>query len=306
MIVLSVTSTVSRVAGTPCLRSTSATNSGRSRSVSRRAETLTAIDRSWPRSCQPRRVMTACSMPQRLSRLIRPLFSASGMKTSGLTIAVPRVQPPAERLDGQDVPGAGADLRLEGQDELVVVDRRVQVAEQGQPLDRVAVDLGAVALDVTAVGLGPVERDVRSLEQRLERVGVLRRHRDADAGLHPEPHAVDDHGLAQAGEQVGGHQVRGGRSLDRGEQHRELVPAEPRHGDVVVGERRQPVRHLADHLVTDVVTHGVVDLLEVVEVDEHDRQRVSTRRPGPTPRWPARRSSSRLGRSVSESCMASY
>ena len=133
----------------------------------------------------------------------------------GVDDPVPRVQPPAEGLHGQDVPGAGADLRLEGQDELVVVDRRVQVAEQGQPLDRVAVDLGAVALDVTAVGLGPVERDVRSLEQRLERVGVLRRHRDADAGLHPEPHAVHDHGLAQAGEQVGSHQVRGGRALDR-------------------------------------------------------------------------------------------
>ena len=188
--------------------------------------------------------------------------------------AVPRVQPAAESLDREDVSGAGAHLRLEGEDELVVVDRAVQVTEQRQPLDGVAVDLGPVGLDLAAVGLGPVERDVRALEQRLERVGVLRGDRDADAGLDTEPHAVDDHRLAQPDGEVGRHLACALPAVDVGEQDGELVAAEPGHRDVLARDVGQPLGHLADHHVTDVVTHRVVDLLEVVQVDEHHRHRV--------------------------------
>ena len=244
MIVLSVTSTVSRVAGTPCRAAPPPTNPGRSRSLSRRAETLKAIEMSWPRSCQPRRVATACRCPSGESGLIRPLFSASGMNTSGLTTPWRGCSHRLSASTDRTSPGAGADLRLEGQHELLVVDRAVQVAEQRQPLDRVAVDLRAVALDLTAVGLGPVERDVRPLEQRLERVGVLRRHRDADAGLHAQPHAVDDDRLAQPA------RARSAAIVDArsapstlGEQHGELVAAEPGHRDVVAA--RSPVSRLA-------------------------------------------------------------
>jgi hypothetical protein len=44
--------------------------------------------------------------------------------------------------------------------------------------------------------------------------------------------------------------------------------------DVAPRDRGQPAGDLAQHLVTDVVTHGVVDLLEVVEVDQQHRERV--------------------------------
>ena len=37
----------------------------------------------------------------------------------------------------------------------------------------------------------------------------------------------------------------------------------------------EPVGDLADQLVADLVAEGVVDLLEVVEVDHHDRQRLA-------------------------------
>jgi hypothetical protein len=148
------------------------------------------------------------------------------MNTSGMHDAVARVQPAAERLDGQHVARTAADLWLEGEHELLVVDRAVQVAQQREALDRVAVDLRAIALDLAAVGLGPVERDVRPLEQRLERVGVLRCDSDADAGLHAQPHAVDDDGLAQLLRERGREVVDPQRVLGAAEQHGELVATE--------------------------------------------------------------------------------
>ena len=53
----------------------------------------------------------------------------------------------------------------------------------------------------------------------------------------------------------------------------ELVAAEP--GDHVVGahDLPEPRRHLDQHLVADVVTEAVVDVLEVVEIDEGDDRR---------------------------------
>jgi hypothetical protein len=72
----------------------------------------------------------------------------------------------------------------------------VQVTEQAQPQHRVLVDLRPVQLDLTAVGLRPVEGDVRALQQRLHGVRVLGTKRDADAGLDADPDALCHHRLA--------------------------------------------------------------------------------------------------------------
>ena len=171
-------------------------------------------------------------------RVDQPAVLGEGDEHVGVDDAVARVQPTAERLDGQDVAGARADLRLEREHELVVVDRAVQVAEQREALDRVAVDLRPIALYLAAVGLGAVQRDVRPLEQRLERVCVLRGQRDADAGLHAEPHAVDDDRLAQLLGELGGELIDRRRVRDVAEQHCELVAAEPGDRDVAPARSR--------------------------------------------------------------------
>ena len=58
------------------------------------------------------------------------------------------------------------------------------------------------------------------------------------------------------------------RSVGGLEQHGELVAAEPRRG--VAGAHRplDAARDLGEHLVADRMTEGVVDRLEVVEVEE--------------------------------------
>ena len=53
-------------------------------------------------------------------------------------------------------------------------------------------------------------------------------------------------------------------------QHGELVAAEPGDGDVGAGRQLEPVGDLAQQLVADVVSEGVVDRLEAVQVDDHD------------------------------------
>ena len=57
--------------------------------------------------------------------------------------------------------------------------------------------------------------------------------------------------------------------IDVVEQHRELVPAEPRRevGGAQLGA--QPLADLRQQPVTDVMAERVVDELEAVEVEEH-------------------------------------
>ena len=50
----------------------------------------------------------------------------------------------------------------------------------------------------------------------------------------------------------------------------ELVAAEPRHAQHV-RDRRQAVRHGAQHLVTTTMPERVVDLFEPVEIEQHER-----------------------------------
>ena len=58
-----------------------------------------------------------------------------------------------------------------------------------------------------------------------------------------------------------------------GEDDRELVAAEARHRVVVADAVAQPLRHLQQQLVAGGVAERVVDGLEVIEIDEHHRQR---------------------------------
>ena len=56
--------------------------------------------------------------------------------------------------------------------------------------------------------------------------------------------------------------------------HGELVPAEP--GDAILrGRAGAAVGELDQQVVADLVAEGVVDLLEVVEVEEHEAERLA-------------------------------
>ena len=85
------------------------------------------------------------------------------------------------------------------------------------------------------------------------------RSRDVDRGGDLLEQALRDDG-------------RLGRFADRGQEHGELVAAEPRHRVAGADHGLQPVAQDREHLVTDAVAVLVVDLLELVEVDEDERR----------------------------------
>ena len=55
-------------------------------------------------------------------------------------------------------------------------------------------------------------------------------------------------------------------------QHHELVPAEAGYRVTAPSESREPAADRAEHQVAGIVTVGIVDLLEVVQIDEEHRQ----------------------------------
>ncbi len=120
-----------------------------------------------------------------------------------------------------------------------------------------------------------VQRDVRTPHECVHVVAVVRGECDAEAGLHHEPNPTDREGLTEHRQEVGGN-VFGDREVgDVGEQDGELVSSQTGHCRPFGPGPFQPVSDLADQLVTHLVTECVVDLLEVIEVDHHDGQRLA-------------------------------
>ena len=90
---------------------------------------------------------------------------------------------------------------------------------------------------------------------------------DADARAHHQRPAVDDKRVFEIVQdfprrQLGAIDIRGGQ------QHRELVAAQPRHGIGRPQGAAQPHRHFLQHLVAGVVAERVVHFLEAVEINQ--------------------------------------
>ena len=91
-----------------------------------------------------------------------------------------------------------------------------------------------------------------------------------------------------------------------GQQDRELVAAEAGHGVRLAHDVAQPVGDLDEQLVAAGVAEGVVDLLEAVDVEQHEADRVAgARRCAAAARSSRSLSRRRLGRPVSGSSRAS-
>ena len=89
-----------------------------------------------------------------------------------------------------------------------------------------------------------------------------------------------------------------------GQEHAEFVTAQAGQGVPGPEHRRDPGPHLGQHPVAVVVAHGVVDLLEAVEIEQHHRGGRAVRgRPGQGLVGPVVEQA-RLGRPVSMSWRA--
>ena len=123
--------------------------------------------------------------------------------------------------------------------------------------------------------LGGVHGDVGAPQQRLGVIAVLRVPRDADAGVDLERDLVEHHRLADAAQSTSSticterdHVVAATRRQDR-----ELVTAEARHQAAVADPRRQPRPEVSQQVIPELVAERVVDVLEVVEVEQHHAER---------------------------------
>ena len=112
------------------------------------------------------------------------------------------------------------------------------------------------------------------LSSDLGVVRVAREQADADRSPGMELRAVQIERLGQHVVHTPGHPARGvvdGIVVEVGEQHEELVPALSGYEVGLADARVQPLRELGQHQVAGVVPEGVVHELEVVQVEEDDR-----------------------------------
>ena len=114
---------------------------------------------------------------------MRPVFSASGMKSFGRNVAAFRVVPSQQRLGADHMTGREVDLRLVVDAQLVGTEGVAQVAEQLQPVGRVAVVARSVQQRTKVRRLCGVHRSVSALHQLDRVVCVVGQHGDADACL---------------------------------------------------------------------------------------------------------------------------
>ena len=142
------------------------------------------------------------------------------------------------------------------------------VGAGGKPLElRELDDVRPVAADaVLPVLFRPVESAVRQPDQLVAAVPLQRERRQARAhGDGADVIEVDARDSLDDG--VGGGECHA--LVVTAEQQRELVTAEPEG----LAALAQPARHLREHAVAGGMAEAVVDLLEVVDVDEAQRQR---------------------------------
>ena len=117
--------------------------------------------------------------------------------------------------------------------------------------------------------LGMIERHVGMLEQGIAVVAVARRDGKADRAGHLDRGAVDVHRHDDGAHHLARHAPRQSRLGAAAEQN-ELVAAETGDRAAAVDDRAQLPGDGAEHPVAGRMAEGVVDLLELVEVEpEH-------------------------------------
>ena len=185
--------------------------------------------------------------------------------------------PAGERLHAQRVTRVQADLGLVVEDQLRLVHRAPQLADQRKAAGVVAVLVPArvVELVTGAVLLGHVHRHVGGTHHGLDGRAVVREERDADRALALQCQAADHHRLLEHLEHAADDRDHRLPIGDLGQQDRELVATEARDALRVAEDALQPRPDPLKQEVAVVVAERVVDVLEAVEVHQHHGARVA-------------------------------
>ena len=208
-----------------------------------------------------------------VSTPISPAWSASGTKPSGPIAAEVGVLPARERLDAGRAAARERELGLVLEHDLAGLDAAPQLGREQQAVDAVVVLGRRVDLHRPLRGLRAVQGDVGAAQQVVGVAAVLGVVGEADARAHVEHHAVEHEGVVERAHEPLG-QPLAVLQREAGEEDGELVAAEA--GERVVGAQgaAEPAADLLQEPVAVGVAEGVVDGLEVVEVDDHQHERL--------------------------------
>lgn len=194
--------------------------------------------------------------------------------------------PAQQDFRAADVSGLEVGLGLPGEFELAPFQGMAQFALELQTALRLFVEFDAVELHLVAAEfLGAVHGLVGVPQQIVGRARVVRVDRDPDAGADHDLVLAHQHRLLQCLlDALGNAQGVVGAAQRLGHDG-ELVAPQPRHGEALfqIGTAYgvtapqggpEPCRHLLQQPVAGVVPQAVVDVLEPVEVEEHQRHRL--------------------------------
>ena len=191
--VLSVISRRSSSAGTPCAAAGPRTVSGKRGSSRQRVDRLTATGIRGPSSSHAAAWASAWSRTRSVSRWIRPVSSATGMKSTGRQ-TMPRVgcrqrtsasTPTRSPVGDRSWAGSAGRARR-------CVQRAAQVAEQGEPRRSACAWSVVEPRDARAGCSLAVYIATSACRSSGVRVVARPAGRDADAGLDVQGDAVDD------------------------------------------------------------------------------------------------------------------
>ncbi len=180
--------------------------------------------------------------------------------------------PADQRLEPADLAGLQVFLRLVVEQQLVAHDGVAQVVLQLQALQVVRLQVGLVEAEALLRFLGVVHRHVGRLQQRHGVLAVLGIDRNADAGAQQHLAAEEHERALQVVVDLLGdaaHHLVGAHAI----QHdAELVAAEARHQVALAHAAGEALGDVLQQQVAGLVAQRVVDQLEVVEVEEQQRE----------------------------------
>eukprot|EP01022_Parablepharisma_sp_SALTPOND_P021784 TRINITY_DN435_c2_g8_i2.p1 TRINITY_DN435_c2_g8~~TRINITY_DN435_c2_g8_i2.p1 ORF type:complete len:1118 (+),score=384.08 TRINITY_DN435_c2_g8_i2:11710-15063(+) len=205
--------------------------------------------------------------PQRLDQVMR-LGQAD--EFAGKDQAMLGMLPADQRFHADHTVVLQLHLGLVMQAEFVLLERLAEASQQLQAAHRDRIERGIVeAIQAAAGALGVIHGGIGIAHQGLDALAITRIECDADAGrgLDMAPLQVRIRRAQGLDELVGdlGHAFL---TADFRHQHHELVTAQARHQVVLAHRRTQAPCHLLQQRIPHGMALGIVDELELVEVEE--------------------------------------